>query len=264
MRDLVCRSPAMRRLKTRLPRASDLRAGALVIHGEAGVGKRFVARLVHRRRLQGRRTKRIVEIDLPADHHEAMRTWESAEAGAIIVSGVDGLEDVVRRQLSTDTFVILIAHGPLDLRSIVPIRDLEVPPLRSRTEDFPELVERLAARGDHGQPIVTATAMDCLLAYAWPGNVRELQSVLRHAALAAGGDPIDRAHLPHRVRRSTPADPGLPLETAVRNHILATLKENRGNRRATARALQISRSALYRRLLRYEVAPGRDFHDRGR
>jgi formate hydrogenlyase transcriptional activator len=68
---------------------------------------------------------------------------------------------------------------------------IEMPPLRSRKEDIPMLVEYLAARytarlGKKLEAIDRRT-MDQLIAYPWPGNVRELQNVIERAAILAEG-----------------------------------------------------------------------------
>ena len=70
---------------------------------------------------------------------------------------------------------------------------IDIPPLRDRKEDIPELanffLERFAK--DSGKPItgIAPEAMKLLMDYHWPGNVRELQNIIERAcALAAGPD----------------------------------------------------------------------------
>ena len=88
--------------------------------------------------------------------------------------------------------------------SVFPI---ELPPLRQRREDIPELVrhflgerQKKEGRGPEG---LTAQAMDALGAYEWPGNIRELQNEVERAALLCGDEArIDLPHLSERVLAS--------------------------------------------------------------
>lgn len=263
----------MRDAKNRLLAACDPHAdaAALAIHGEPGSGKRFFARLAHHQ-WSRRPADRIVELDLPDDWADARRMWSAAAAravgGMLIVCGLDGRADLALAQLASDPALILISRDRLDLDGgIIPITQCRVPALRERGADFAELVSiaaRAAARTMRGQPPapprVTAQAMDRLSAYAWPDNVRELQDVMHRAILAAGrGEPIDQQHLPYRIRRIAPSDPGLRLDAVVRAHVLHVFQAHSQNRRSTAAALAISRSTLHRHLARAGVEPGPDF-----
>ncbi|NLH48096.1 MAG: sigma-54-dependent Fis family transcriptional regulator [Myxococcales bacterium] len=77
---------------------------------------------------------------------------------------------------------------------------MELPPLRSRKEDIPLLVEafikRQAQRQERQAPGLTPRAMDSLMDYNWPGNVRELRNVIERATILAAGAPINLSHLP--------------------------------------------------------------------
>ncbi|MEM9070991.1 MAG: sigma 54-interacting transcriptional regulator [Myxococcota bacterium] len=73
---------------------------------------------------------------------------------------------------------------------------VEVPALRSRLEDLPELVERLLERfaEERNEPIRTASkeVLRMLAGHHWPGNIRELENVLRSASLFAEGSVLTR------------------------------------------------------------------------
>ena len=81
---------------------------------------------------------------------------------------------------------------------------LEVPPLRDRREDIPQLVERfvdrLAAEAQSVRKTVTDAAVERLMAYAWPGNVRELQNLVERIVLMTPRLVIDVDDLPEHVR----------------------------------------------------------------
>jgi DNA-binding NtrC family response regulator len=108
--------------------------------------------------------------------------------------------------------------------------------------------------------------MEALLRYDWPGNVRELANVLERAQILAEGHVITVDDLPEGLITHTPAEereedvPGQDLHAFQRRHILAVLRESGGNKVHAAKALGISRRALYRLLDKYhlrESAEGR-------
>jgi Nif-specific regulatory protein len=88
---------------------------------------------------------------------------------------------------------------------------IEMPPLRSRQEDIPLLVEHFARRSSVNlgvpQPRVSDEAMALLVMYPWPGNIRELQNVIERAVLLAEGE-IQPQHLPPELASPAPTTPG--------------------------------------------------------
>jgi sigma-54 dependent transcriptional regulator, flagellar regulatory protein len=87
--------------------------------------------------------------------------------------------------------------------NVVPI---EMPPLRERGEDLPQLIADLAQRiGRAGRPQVqfTGAAIEALKAYRWPGNVRELGNLIERMSVQCGARAVSIADLPVRYR---PAD----------------------------------------------------------
>ena len=157
-----------------------------------------------------------------------------------------------------------------DLYYRLNVLTLKLPPLRERLDDVPLLVERLlediGAR--MGQSIdIDADAIAVLKQHDWPGNVRELRHTLERALLQHDTTTLAAAHiaaaLPTHVRASAPEaaapepsidpDPAVrPLAHAVlaaeRLAIAAALKAEGGSKVAAARALGISRAALYQKL----------------
>jgi DNA-binding NtrC family response regulator len=131
--------------------------------------------------------------------------------------------------------------------------EIRLPPLRERREDVPLLAARFLARTRerYGKPAATLSpeAMDALLAHAWPGNVRELEHVVERAVLLGHGDRIEEADLGLRPATGpTTALDHLTLEQAERQVIERAIRRAAGNVNEAAKALGLSRSALYRRL----------------
>jgi len=154
-----------------------------------------------------------------------------------------------------------------DLYYRLAVIELEVPPLRARTEDVAPLVrhflERIARERGEATRAVSPACLERLERYPWPGNVRELLNAMEHAA-ALGGETLEVADLPTRVRRHTegatpaPSAAALPAGGAVptlaeleRTHVLAVLEQAAGDRRRASELLGIDQSTLYRKLKRW-------------
>ena len=149
----------------------------------------------------------------------------------------------------------LVAQGRFrqDLLFRLNLVELRIPPLRDRREDIPLLaaaaVARASARYRREMEGFTADALAALDAYAWPGNVRELQNVIERAILLAGGPRITARDL-----RLSPGPAGAPsleemsLDDAERALLRSALRRHLGSVEEAARALGLSRSAMYRRM----------------
>jgi DNA-binding NtrC family response regulator len=134
---------------------------------------------------------------------------------------------------------------------------LTVPPLRERPEDLPELARSLlrktSAEMGRGELTLGDDALEALQAYSWPGNIRELRNVLERASLYSDGNRLRRQDLRFEAVAALPPGPeggDGSLEDAERRHIERALKTSGGRMEATARALKISKSALYAKIKR--------------
>jgi DNA-binding NtrC family response regulator len=135
--------------------------------------------------------------------------------------------------------------------------EVRLPPLRDRREDIPLIAAACLAR--HAQrygkeaAAFTAEAMRALLAHPWPGNVRELDHAVERAVLLARGDEVGAAELALTPALADGAPPleQLPLDEVERELIRRALRRHDGNVSEAAKALGLSRSALYRRLERH-------------
>lgn len=95
---------------------------------------------------------------------------------------------------------------------------IELPPLRDRREDIPQLLEYFLKRerremGKMSLEGLAPAALDALVRYDWPGNVRQLQSVIRHALLHTTGTVLSPECLPPIVFESQ--DRGTPEEATL-------------------------------------------------
>jgi hypothetical protein len=109
---------------------------------------------------------------------------------------------------SVDTRIIVATNRPLselvdrgqfrlDLFYRLNGVDVQVPPLRARAEDIPELARYFLDRHQTLRPLqLSLAAADALTAYAWPGNVRELERVIERGVALAGSDLLEPDDLP--------------------------------------------------------------------
>ncbi|HKU37405.1 MAG TPA: sigma-54 dependent transcriptional regulator [Polyangiales bacterium] len=137
---------------------------------------------------------------------------------------------------------------------------LQLPALRDRREDIPQLAQRVLEQlcSQHGRkvPQLTAAALDVLSEHAWPGNLRELRNVLERALIFARGECIEPQQLAvgTQQRPSEPAvSAAIKLKDVEKQHVLAVLQRADGKVEDAAKLLGIGRSALYARLKRYGV-----------
>jgi DNA-binding NtrC family response regulator len=160
------------------------------------------------------------------------------------------------------------------------IVEIRLPPLRERREDIAHLahtfVRECATRWSKTLTGLAEPAERVLVQARWDGNIRELRNVIERACLLADAPivteqdvqscmPPDVPLMPHASYEaghapspmmpaastpgSTDTEPPL-LSTVEREHILRALQHARGNKKAAARMLGVSRRALYRRLER--------------
>jgi DNA-binding NtrC family response regulator len=149
-----------------------------------------------------------------------------------------------------------------DLRFRLEVVRIEVPPLRDRLDDLPELCEVLVrdARERYNLPqrALSTEALEALRGRHWAGNVRELRHVLTGAALNAHGPLILPEDLPPERSSNVPAAESL-VSSDTNTHALRAdsirraLKATQGHRGRAAKILGISRSTLYRYCEAYRI-----------
>ena len=88
---------------------------------------------------------------------------------------------------------------------------IELPPLRARSEDIPELLEHYISAAAHELGVEAKTlspdSLAKLSSYAWPGNVRELVNLCRRLSVLAPGTQVQVEDLPHELVAATPSGP---------------------------------------------------------
>nr|WP_287860816.1 sigma-54-dependent response regulator transcription factor ZraR [Klebsiella sp.] len=137
---------------------------------------------------------------------------------------------------------------------------IDMPPLRQRREDIPQLaryfLQRYAERNRKAVQGFTPQAMDLLIHYDWPGNIRELENAVERAVVLLTGEYISERELPLSIA-GTPVpvlslsdDVIQPLVEVEKEVILAALEKTGGNKTEAARQLGITRKTLLAKLSR--------------
>jgi two-component system response regulator PilR (NtrC family) len=160
-----------------------------------------------------------------------------------------------------------------DLYYRLQVITIELPPLRSRTDDIPLLVHHFLEKygQENGRPdmSVAPEALEQLTGYAWPGNVRELENVIERAVVLSPGPVVTVDRLPDAVRglsaRRTGQGVSLPpegislrdtVEAYERAWIVAALQAADGVQKRAAELLRVKPTTLNEMLKRHGM---RDF-----
>jgi DNA-binding NtrC family response regulator len=179
----------------------------------------------------------------------------SVDVRLIAASNVDLKKAIDKKEFREDLFYRL---------SVFPIN---IPPLRERREDIPELtayfVKKYCAEMKKPNKSISPEAISILDKYHWPGNVRELENTIERAIILCEGKRILPEHL--AIRISTPNEirlrEGAGLKEvgqyaqaeAERGLIVRVLNQVRGNKRKAAQALKIDYTTLFEKIKKYSI-----------
>ncbi len=194
-----------------------------------------------------------------------LRVLESGEF-EILGSSQTQHTDVRIISATNGNFSQLIAEGQFrqDLYYRLNTLEFRIPALRERPEDIAALATFFVAK--HGQRYrkpelkLSACALKSMQAYQWPGNIRELSHMMERAVLLTQTDELTSAQLslPSSAvaKAATSSDqlPMMTLEAAELQLINQALADCQGNKQKAADLLGITKSSLYRRLEKYDLA----------
>jgi two-component system response regulator HydG len=139
--------------------------------------------------------------------------------------------------------------------------EIMVPPLRKREGDIVLLAKHFAQiyanKYLKPDPVFDAKALDKMKQYLFPGNVRELQYTMERAVIMSDGEELTANDLIFSpIESSLPADAEpaeLNLSNLEKNTILKVIEKHNGNISRAAKELGLTRTALYRRLSKYDI-----------
>jgi len=146
---------------------------------------------------------------------------------------------------------------------VVPI---ELPPLRDRQTDIPDLVwhffEKAKRKHNRSDMTLRSDLLPYFANYPWPGNVRQLENTIERLVLLTRGPEITQNDLPDFLRGERPSgvasqvdlpEEGINLDAVEKDLIVRALRKFGGNQTRAARFLNMSRRTLAYRLEKYDI-----------
>lgn len=144
--------------------------------------------------------------------------------------------------------------------------EIRLPPLRERIDDIPLLAQYYLEHFSHKYKRVVSISHDdmhVLCQYHWPGNVRELAHVIERAVILSDksiidirtviGSDINQSMDSNESDTSVISSDSFNLEVVEQRTVRAALKHHQGNVTKAAKALGLTRGAMYRRLEKYDL-----------
>jgi DNA-binding NtrC family response regulator len=276
------RFPSLGTALTQARLAAESRNPILIL-GEGGVGKQWLARAIHG--ASRMRHRPFLVLDAAALPPAAITgvlfgplgLYRSDGAGTIYIHDpahlpLDVQDELAQRLASTsenDARVIVGSESELTasaaillpaFASALSILVIRLPSLRDRAAELPAITAMILERLSDNPIAFSPEAAECLAEYSWPDNIDELLAALQTAIAKSGDARIDVAQLPLAVRQARPAaelqppvEPPFPaldkaLEDEERRLIRLALEKSKGNRARAAKLLSIWRPRLSRRI----------------
>jgi len=264
----------------------------LMLEGEPGTGKKFLARMIHNASNNGNAP--FVSLKLAGSSHqladsvlqellsfqdECSNTMQAHGGGTIYIEAVD--EDslyripglLMKRAVHDNNIRILIGRAltsdDRDWSSNgeqVNCERIRIPALRCRTEDVEPLVSYYVAKiceqmGKETRAIMP-DAMNALRRYDWPRNISELKLLMTRLVSRTSPPSIVASMLPRYLTGGDDTRAGLPaqgvdltgeVERYEVSLLCAALRQSHGKQKAAAQLLRIKPTTLFMKLKRYNI-----------
>jgi DNA-binding NtrC family response regulator len=142
-----------------------------------------------------------------------------------------------------------------DLYYRINVVEIRVPPLRDRKDDIPLLVTAFlngCCAREKKKVFFSPDVLSAFMEYHWPGNVRQLNNVVERAVVLSRNERIEFADLPREFQPFLENPKTVSTRKTLRELELQAVRDAlracKGNKSMTAKVLNISRKALYKRL----------------
>lgn len=143
-----------------------------------------------------------------------------------------------------------------DLYYRLNVFDIEIPPLRQRKEDIPEMIAFFLEKYSPRPMSFDTDVLTTLGKYSFPGNVRELEHIVQRAVTLARGSIIKTTDLPPEIRYHRVTDQGTlaeRLEGVEREMLISALEKNDWVQTRAAESLGISERVLRYKMKKYKI-----------
>ena len=277
-------SRVIRRLRDAIE-AAAFAALPVLVTGEHGTGKAFVANAVHR--LSPHRYSAIATRETGAEptglgEESSVGFYEDSETGLLVQEGEEQLLTAAEQFMHPLRHGTVISMDPVHMggpevqvriraatspreelsgsasAKQVEVLHIELEPLRGRDQDilaiWRHFVANAAVECGRDELHTSVDVERALRSHQWPGNITELKSAARWAVAMCQSDTIQRVDLPSSLRNAGPhlgiRIPGMSLDELERVAILKTY-EATGSVRRTAEILEVSERKIFYRLKQY-------------
>jgi DNA-binding NtrC family response regulator len=291
-KDIIGRSPSLLRALDMALRVANRQTPILLI-GDTGTGKDLLARAIHENSHARDRDFRKISCGLlkhdareqslalhsttgtlylddvaelpPHLQLELLQLFQDSETRATAGSALPSLRVIA----STSTHGNLTRNGNIrpDLYYRLSVVPVQLPSLRDRREDLPELIQyfmgRIAKRHDVPPMPLATSVYERWTQYGWPGNIRELENAVERLLLVAADVEFEEERTPQPRQDQTVTfiqslsqglpESGLSLSQLERDLLVAALTKFGGNQTKAARYLNISRRTLIYRMGKYKL-----------
>lgn len=139
-----------------------------------------------------------------------------------------------------------------DLFHRINVLNLDIPPLSEHREDIEALVHFELQKNHASHFSISRKTLSTLKQYQWPGNIRELFNAVKRAVVYADHSRLETRHM--QLAFKEPHSSNLVEDTLTAEHIKQTIEQQHYNISATARALDISRTTLYKLLKLHRIS----------
>ena len=143
-----------------------------------------------------------------------------------------------------------------DLYYRLNVFDIELPPLRQRKEDIPDLIAFFLEKYSPMPVTFEPDAMTTLIKYSFPGNIRELEHIIQRTVTLNRGRVVRAADLPPEVRfykATAQGNLSERLEAVEQEMILSALEKSGGIQTRAAESLGISERVLRYKMKKYDI-----------
>ena len=289
----IGRSKAMQSLRETIQRVAQYRM-PLYIYGEHGVGKHHLAEAIH---LSGHASTHRLRF-ISAEDLNALSKSTNLESsllervtnlnqGTLVISEIETLRPEIQKGLEQllftaeqplDVRLIALSHQPIEAFNQNPsirsewqkrlsVMPIHIPPLRTHTEDIPELinhfVDYFVTKEGLNYRTFDLSAQNRMRQYAWPGNLREMQNVIQRLLILGDQEAITEAEVIPLLAPEMPdlgvVDTSVTLkkgrEQFERAYLLQLLRETGGNITETAKRSGMDRTNLYRKFKSLNIDP---------
>jgi DNA-binding NtrC family response regulator len=287
-------SALMQVLRSKAEQAA-LRELPAMISGEKGSGRENLARFIHNQSKLPGAFVTLEHSELASGEVRAylLAAFEKAQNGSLFIPELQDLPEEALKALGqlleadpedgTCRLIVSVSSNILDLAgdsSVLQqlyyrlnVLPLQVPPLRERPDDVPELVRFYAEMFPNQENLpyrpFSVAAQNRLRNHAWPGNIRELRNLVQRLLVLGGEGEVSVAEVEEALQQNPPAPQpasdnhppffDLPLREAreqfEREYLVYKLKEAGGSVGRLADAVGMERTHLYRKLRALGINP---------